>query len=297
MKFLKKTTVVKISCFVFIYLLTLSPAYASSDHFIYDVEWLSDNSARITLKWSNPNENKSVMITGWKINGDNTVTIRFKTETDIEGFESRTITDMNMKTPCIFMLKEDSNPGVSEVPVFSDLPDEPEANTAIQHLYFMGIINGYTDGTFKPNGNVTRAEFSKMLVMSDDFYTDEDVNSGFSDVPANHWAKSYIDTLANLGIVKGKGGNTFDPNGTITIGEVLTILDRSFLFYNGSGSYIYDLSDHWSNPYFLDMVEKEITISSDPYYYPYMPDKLATRQDCAILLSRVLNKFHEIQSK
>jgi len=266
------------------------------DHVIYEVTWLSDNSGRVTLKWSDDRITTPIMITSWRVDNEKKVTVKYKQgQAIMPGFNSRTISDDDMHCPCIFELEEDLGANTITEAVFPDLPNNAEGKKSIIHLYDKGIINGYVDGTFGPIDNVSRAEFAKMLYLTGEMTTQLISPITFSDVSESHWAKNYIYTLAAHEIVEGKGNNLYDPNGTITMGEVLTILDRSFVLYNSSGAYGYSLDKHWSNEYFLSMVDKGIVLKKDSYYYPYSPSTLATREQCAILLSRILMNYHEVK--
>ena len=68
------------------------------------------------------------------------------------------------------------------------------AGEAISALSDKGIINGYGDGTFRPDGNVTRAEFAKMLTLSFDL---NGIDGSFSDING-HWAENYINSAASV---------------------------------------------------------------------------------------------------
>lgn len=279
---------------ILILFLNSFPVYASASdtHVIYQVEWLSDTSAKLSLQWSDETKTTPIMISSWSVNDDGSVTIKYAQGNQVaDGYNVRVISDQNMKVPCIFRLEENVAGGSQTI--FPDIGTSTEGELAINHLYFLGVINGYTDGTFKPEGKVSRAEFSKMLYKSAGMTDEMDSPIIFSDVADTYWAKHYIDTLASKGIVKGKGNNIFDPLGTISIAEVLTIIDRSFYVYGESSSYPYELSDHWSNEYFVSLVGSGVVKPGDDFYYPYNPSKIATRQECAVLLSRVLSGYFE----
>lgn len=267
---------------------------ASEDHVVYQVTWISDNSARVSLDWSHEGNDTPIMITGWSVNDNGSVTLLYNQGEDVpEGFDIRTVKDDEMKCPCVFVLVE--NMRGSESVKFPDLPKSEESMMSINHLYDLGIINGYPDGGFKPSGQVTRAEFSKMLYVAGDMTDNMASPILFSDVRDSHWAKSYIYTLASKGIVNGKGDSLFDPEGTITIGEVLTIMDRSFQLSGDYGSYEGSLAGHWSDVYFNEMVNKGIVQNTDAFYSPYTPDVLATREQCGVLLSRVLRTYYQMK--
>lgn len=86
-----------------------------------------------------------------------------------------------------------------------------EAN--ILKLVETGAISGYPDKTFRPNNNITRAEFATVLVKA--FKLEQKTGKVFADT-ANHWAKDYIATAAAYGIVSGYDVNKFGPNDLIT---------------------------------------------------------------------------------
>ncbi len=82
---------------------------------------------------------------------------------------------------------------------FNDVPSNHWAFNSVTQMYQAGVLNGYPDGTFKPNNKVTRAEFAKILVTS--LSVPDDSSYGiirFRDVPANHWAKQYVDKASRF---------------------------------------------------------------------------------------------------
>jgi len=287
----------KIICILFTCVLlanqNLNLQSKSVDHVIYGVEFVSDSSAYVTLRWSNNNITTPIMIVSWSVDKSNTVTVKYKQGSSIVGgFEKRLISGEGIHFPTVILLEEDLGQATTKQPIFSDLPQSSEGKLSISHLYDKGIINGYTDGTFKPSGQVSRAEFSKMLFLAGEMTYDLSSKTTFTDVASTHWAKDYILTLSSKKIVNGKGNNTFDPSGTITVGEVLAVLDRNFTLEDKAAVYPYTLVDHWSNPFFTSLVSKKIVLSSDSFYKPYTPNRPATRMECAIVLSRILRTYY-----
>ncbi len=264
---------------------------ANQAHVIYRVDWVSEEAGIVTLKWNHESVTTPIMIHSWSQNTEGDVIIRYTSGLDAHlGLSERRIDVNNIKTPFNIILLEAT--ADLDTPVFSDMPDEAEASKAIQMLYDLGVLNGYADGTIKPSQSVSRAEFSKMLYMATGMTTE--LSAGFLDVPTTHWAQEYIHTLAAKGIVQGKGQDRFDPNGTITIGELVTILSRTFTLYSDGGNYPYGSNGHWSFEYFNQLVRQNVIQSTDIYYYPYQANRLATREECAILLSRILLEYHEV---
>ena len=87
---------------------------------------------------------------------------------------------------------------------FSDVGDDNTYKDAITTLTKLKVIDGYEDGTFKPDGQITRAEFTKLIVFILGYKDLAYDSSDFTDVDASHWAKNYIQTAYNLGIIAGK---------------------------------------------------------------------------------------------
>ena len=94
---------------------------------------------------------------------------------------------------------------------------------AVDACTALNIIGGYPDGSFKPEGNITRAEVTKMICVALNGGKNPAVSTNttptFSDVRNNTnaaWAEGYIESCAAQGIVSGVGGGKFAPNGNVT---------------------------------------------------------------------------------
>ncbi len=107
---------------------------------------------------------------------------------------------------------------------FTDVSAEMWYGTAVNALASMGVINGYGDGTFLPQNQMTRAEFVAMLARL--FYVAPEETQTFTDVSKDHWAYRYIEYAAAQGWIKGYGDGTFLPSGQITRAEAVTVLNR-----------------------------------------------------------------------
>jgi hypothetical protein len=113
---------------------------------------------------------------------------------------------------------------------FSDVSGKAWYAGYVKYLETFGIINGYDDGTFRPNQGITRAEFVAISVRFYEAYgvevTKEAEQLVFTDVSANYWASGYITEAAENGWVVGYGNGTFGPDKNITRAEVVTIVNR-----------------------------------------------------------------------
>ncbi len=128
---------------------------------------------------------------------------------------------------------EGKNPAVRAKPVvapgktFSDISGvNAHANQpAIEALAARGIIDGKGGGLFDPNANMTRAEFSAIVVRA--LGLTPAANNAFSDVAAGQWYAAYVGTASTYGIVNGVGGGRFNPEGTITRQEAAVMVARA----------------------------------------------------------------------
>ena len=271
-----------------IMIVTVGGEAKANDRVVVDVEVLTDNSAQIMLKWMDGRDSSGLMITSWSFSEDR-LTVNYKTDAGVSGFNSRTVSHEKYAFPMKVILQ-----AASEEAVFTDLMPNGDSNLAILNLYYRGIISGYPDGSFQPANPVTRAEFSKMLMTTAGYTDSISGSASFKDVSEGHWAQVYIQTLANKGIFNGKGNSIFDPEGEIKVGEVLAVLTRTFDLYGSHEPYPDTLVDHWSNPYYLQGVREGIVASNDAIYKDYDPEAPASRTLCAVLLSRVLEDFHDV---
>lgn len=107
---------------------------------------------------------------------------------------------------------------------YSDVKTGDWFNNAVSTLSNAGIIAGYEDGSFRPNGYITRAEFATIAARFFDVtYSGKDL---FPDI-SGHWAKDYINQAANKGFVNGYEDGTFKPDRNITRAEAVTLVNRT----------------------------------------------------------------------
>ena len=103
---------------------------------------------------------------------------------------------------------------------YSDKADI-KATTAVDMLSSLGVIQGYDDGSFKPNTTVTRAQMAKMIFTimnggNDNAKAYTSLPTKFTDLPTAAWAQGYVRYLQNTGIIAGKSVTKFAPNDTVT---------------------------------------------------------------------------------
>ena len=110
---------------------------------------------------------------------------------------------------------------------FTDSADIKVDTEVVDTLVSLGVVNGYDDGSFKPNGTVTRAEMAKMIYVlrtgNSDASAYNDDKTSFTDI-GTHWARGYIKYCQSLGIIAGKSNTKFVPNEKVSAQEAAKML-------------------------------------------------------------------------
>ncbi len=182
---------------------------------------------------------------------------------------------------CQISSSSDSNqaqPTPTMGPVLSDVSETYWAYQQISELVKADVINGYPDGTFKPENSVNRAEFAKIMVRGMELAIDEyNGDTGFLDVPQSFWASSYIMTCVNNGYVNGMPGRIFSPGQSITGAQLAAILVRTLPLETpavGTGP---------------DWYKEFVKIAGENgLLYPgFEPDSAASRAECAYSIMKL----------
>ena len=131
--------------------------------------------------------------------------------------------------------------------MFSDVNEADWYYDAVVSLAEKGILNGYEDGTFRPNEQITRAEFAAML--SQFIYGDSiSDRTGYSDITDQDWFYEPVMKLANSGFLTGYEDQTMHPNDVVTRAEAVTILNRMTgkAYSDTMQNPFTDIEGHWA---------------------------------------------------
>ena len=150
-------------------------------------------------------------------------------------------------------------------------------------------IQGYADGTVRPNANITRAQVATIFFrlldedVRDDYLT---TTNRFPDVSENYWANTAISTMAALGIINGRNNGTFDPNAYITRGEFAAICARFDDSDVISASTFSDISGYWAE----DEIRRAAALGWVQGFGDgtYRPNENITRAQAVTMINRVL---------
>ncbi len=128
--------------------------------------------------------------------------------------------------------EETTESTTSDERLFNDIENYPWAVPYIESLAGNNVINGYSDGSFKPANNIKRADFIIMLLktIGEEIAPQED---GFSDVDPNAYYANAVNTAKALGIASGNGDGTFSPASEITRQDMMILAKKALEFANG----------------------------------------------------------------
>lgn len=107
---------------------------------------------------------------------------------------------------------------------FNDVYPSDEYHYAVMHLSQKGIINGYEDGTFKPQNEITRAEAAAVIVRAANISENDAPNSAYYDVADNFWGRKSIMAATKAGIINGMGDKMFCPDDNVTYNQIIKMI-------------------------------------------------------------------------
>lgn len=161
-----------------------------------------------------------------------------------------------------------------------------------KEIHFNYVI-GYTDGTIRPNNDISRAEVATIFfrLLTDEARTQYDkTTSSFSDIKDGAWCCRAVSTLTNMGIIKGYTDGTFRPNADITRAELATIIAR-FAKLDVNTKTFSDINGHWA--------QKSIELAAGNGWIngytdgTFRPNKSIIRAETFAMINRVLDRQTE----
>lgn len=192
-------------------------------------EWKS-NEVKVTLKRSGTPVDPTPTPGGDKEPSDLNITDHFAYiigYPDGEVKPTGNVTRAEVATIFFRMLKDEArNKYWCTTNRYSDVNSNNWFNNAISTLSNMGIIDGYPDGSFRPNAGITRAEFAKIAVSFFKDYVSETIGDRFTDI-SGKWYTTYINLAVELAIVNGYPDGTFRPDNKITRAEAMQIVNNT----------------------------------------------------------------------
>lgn len=171
--------------------------------------------------------------------------------------------------------------------VFKDTNTDSYYYESVVNLSSRGIINGYADGTFKPNQPVTREHAALMLVNSLQLSTSNVKDPNFLDISKNHLYYKQIAALVDAGIFSGFEDKTFRPKEQLSRGHMAAILTKAYeLSTEGSTTMTFPFTDVSNSAWYKDAVEQlyRLKITSGITSTTFGPNNPVTRGQLATFI-------------
>ena len=173
---------------------------------------------------------------------------------------------------------------VSKIRIYSD-----ETFYAVYSRKSAGAyMTGYSDGTFKPDGVITRAETAALIARISGVYNaDETYNTDFSDCAQSAWFTNYVGCCIQNGFITGYSDGTFRPERTVTRAEFAAILCRVFGYKRTSQNDNFnDISEHWA----ADSINAlfDYSVVSPESDGSFRPDDKLLRKEAVSMLNAAL---------
>ncbi|MFF2017707.1 amidase family protein [Paenibacillus sp. NPDC058177] len=158
------------------------------------------------------------------------------------------------------------------------------AKESIDFLIQKGLINGYPDGSFRPNLGITRAEAVKVLTT--ELGLTPQTNS-FTDVTASHWAAGFIGAAQHAGLMTGYTNGTFKADAPISREEMAALLVRAFKLSDGTTVSFSDIpANSWSYNYIAALTANQIITGYTDG--TFRPANDITRAEFSTMVTKVL---------
>ncbi len=180
---------------------------------------------------------------------------------------------------------------------FADVPSSHPAFEAIEILRNKKIVQGFADGSFRPDAPLSRAEFVKMTLAAalcrecalDSPAENNEAPSIFTDVFGSAWYRFCVELANDLGIINGFADKTFKPDISITRAEAAAILLRTAKIPLTSGT-LEQVSDLPLDAWYLAEMITAIDIGLVPVHFGKVyPDEAITRGEFAQMATKVLS--------
>lgn len=268
-------------------LLTMSlclNSLAASPRVIYDMAVKTDHKAEVTLKW-NQASTKGIRLKGFEVLDNNVICIYYEEDATSEKELSFFLRLEQLDYPAYVQLKTSE-----EEVIFTDVNQVGESKLAILNLYGRGIVNGYEGNVFKPDANVKGEEFAIMLMKAAGIEVDQEAELP-SGMEVSTWAEGYVATLYKMNVIN----SDFKSKDNMTMGDMAMAVNELFTFYQltskqeGEG-----IKGHISRHAMHNLYEADVIKNTDMFYNN--PERVSTREDCSLILNRVIMSYHDVQS-
>lgn len=169
---------------------------------------------------------------------------------------------------------------------FRDVSSSDWYYADVIYLTDSGILNGFEDGTFRPNEAVTRAQMAKIIALASLQEVDTKFAPKFTDLPKTHWSYPYVAALTEKGILADT--THFNPNNLLTRAELAKVLVEAFNLKPETLPRFLDVpTTAWYADYISSLAESGITTGKTAV--TFAPTATVSRAEMAAFVNRSIH--------
>ena len=176
-----------------------------------------------------------------------------------------------MASSAVAVVAPDTTKANTDGEAFKDVKTTSDYYEYVNELFERGFVHGYSDGSFKPTGLLTRAQASKILALNLGLDITKTSNVTFKDLPSDDWAYPYIAALKQAGIIDGYEDGTFKPNAPITRNQIAKIIVKGYGLKPAKAITLpftdVQADNNWAAPYIQTLFDLGITIGQTSSIY------------------------------
>ncbi len=172
---------------------------------------------------------------------------------------------------------------------FSDVDVSTKLGQDVDYLVSKGIIGGYEDGTFRPQGQITRAELCKLINLIFDYK--KMAETSFPDVTANIWFYNYAVVAKEAGYIGGYEDGTFRGNNNVTREQFCAIITRTMGLYTLYEVSVSDSVSEWAMPYVEAVLSNSLMVKENDG--TFRAKENITRADVVTVLANYVHAQEE----
>lgn len=176
----------------------------------------------------------------------------------------------------------------SDGPLLKDVPLKKWYNRFITFLHHKNVMNGYTDGTIKPERSISRAEAAILIGKS--LGMDEPARSTrFKDVSSNINASGYIELLAERGVIGGFPDGSFRPYNNVTRAQMAIMIAKAYEIAGQEGTNFTDITSNVKGYQYVNGLAAESIALGFPDG-SFRPQQIITRAEFSSFLAKAINE-------
>lgn len=176
-----------------------------------------------------------------------------------------------------------------EKPLFKDISVNNVYKKEIQYLVDNNLINGYPDGTFKPDLALNRGQAAVLLTRALGLSTKDVPNPGFSDLSTKSTYYGAVAAIVQAGIMSGTGDGKYEPGKPLTRAQMAKILVEAYKLTGTTSTKFKDVSTkHWAYDYIHTLAANEITTGYEDN--TYKPSQEVSRVHFSLFLYRTITQ-------